>query len=1601
MVNFLNDGSLIGLWPLNEPSGAAIFLNYSPARSRCPSGISFDFHVAQAENSNGTQAKSLWPGTTSVFNPGSGTVYNGYMVQGYWKLGANSAPFSKYLVMGNGCSQTRAQTLAPNIEQSGITVGIWIYPNSNGYLNYLADANTASYNGQTEGLRCHALYAQKQFASVGGWQIGVSGNLQQAAQNGSVQNNQQLVAYASIERTTGSPTVINTPIESGRYTHIAFSYRYINGTADEVVLYKDGRVAASGTSNTGAGGSSSTSLGNSTLVTRALTIGGGDNANTGTNNYGGTTGWNHLVSGAYLFRRVLHEGEVLDLHSGSTLQPLQDNIDKPIKVELTDPQLLAHYPFRSVGWPDVTKNHRPLISVTDEGPTLGYIPVPGPFKGGGMLHNGTNSFEHFVATSGLIYEMLSGRSWSIGIFAGPVNSNNRSNNMIVSMGSVSAATTTDPTAISQATFGFVLTQNTNAPVTTRFEAYPLGDLTGDIYRIDTTSSGLYNGVVHHHGIAYDDSTKGIAVYLDGVLQGSGILKHSLTDQLIRVAGSGYPLMFANGVANTISNQASHGTLAAGGQDTFLGPITIVGRALLPQEFMYLAQSGIDTTPLWRTIHDTRLVGYWPCSDYKIDDIIVEDRARVWNIFPGNLTRGETDVRWNIYASNPLISEFATRDTIGALASYGNLGITSGIFGVHGLSPGTAVVSNATSARSSIGNLCQRYKPVNEECDTTPQNAIGDFVLSYEVTPSGRIPNTPFGLTANATKFEANSTLSLYGNMGAGTTDGELRSFLTTVDEAQGSGVSLVFASRVGTYGANTNYVSLVSGVVPFGVPSKILFHTKFDSPYDNSDTLGSTPLTVTLWINGVVVQRRRMTSASARVWAPGGTDSTSDNYLLQFGGEAGNDTFTTQIARDGGLGDIYMREMFLMRGTFDTGEIQALAVSGIQVPTITGYTPTLTKTQVVIGDNNLEGYWRFNGDVQYSGIRDLSLKGNDLDPLGQKNNINGVSSAATRTLKFLSGPLANSDLGVQCSGITYAGQSNGSTNLVPPFAVSGVAFDSPQNGFSVGFLMSKRNSPAINTQETMLCYGTVGANGVANSIVDFNKGWTIYADETNNIKMLVSVGGTSYFKNLSNAAQSGQIVCGSFDGASIYSDLTRFNNYEFGNSKPPRIDFWSHYCWAYDSSSKELICYVNGQEVDRKRTQYDVDPLNGGPPSGLNPLIPVNPAARMITFFSPQMSAPWDFSASNLNDENTILTDVFYFSRTLSEPEVRYISQNGIDDSQRITVSGLIGGYVVGSDVGSGLIGGYQRGQDSVSGIIGAMSFGAFDASGIIGGYVSGVMFESTVSGVVGGYIHGYDFGSGIIGGYIRGTGSVSGIFGGFVLGGLRGSMQFDGGFTVQAIAAQDFDSQLVIRQATNADFDAKIVIFQVETGPLVDIITPNATVSGVTAPFNQYFVGAASGTQGKSIVQARWTFGDLTPAVTVLESGAGFYPNQHYYASSGFFIAKFEAIDSNGLHGSATRIINATSGISPVIISVSGVPRSGNAALIVDFTTTVDNLPPGVAINASLLNFDDGQSTITFNPTHVYSEPGTYKPIWCVRDSRGVIWCDSLEAGNDFLKEI
>jgi len=110
--------------------------------------------------------------------------------------------------------------------------------------------------------------------------------------------------------------------------------------------------------------------------------------------------------------------------------------------------------------------------------------------------------------------------------------------------------------------------------------------------------------------------------------------------------------------------------------------------------------------------------------------------------------------------------------------------------------------------------------------------------------------------------------------------------------------------------------------------------------------------------------------------------------------------------------------------------------------------------------------------------------------------------------------------------------------------------------------------------------------------------------------------------------------------------------------------------------------------------------------------------------------------------------------------------------------------------------------------------------------------------------------------------------------------------------------------------------------------------------------------------------------------------------------VVRFSVIDSEGMHASATRIINLASGIDPVQITLSGIPEHGNAPLDVQFTQTQESVPAGVGIVANLLDYDDGVTTISLNTVHKYTEPGIYRPIWIVRDSRGFIWSDSLTIG-------
>jgi hypothetical protein len=510
----------------------------------------------------------------------------------------------------------------------------------------------------------------------------------------------------------------------------------------------------------------------------------------------------------------------------------------------------------------------------------------------------------------------------------------------------------------------------------------------------------------------------------------------------------------------------------------------------------------------------------------------------------------------------------------------------------------------------------------------------------------------------------------------------------------------------------------------------------------------------------------------------------------------------------------------------------------------------------------------------------------------------------------------------------------------------------------------------------ILSYGIVPSSNTSAAFTDSS--WAILGDDANNITMILSQDGKMKLSNAATPASS-QTRCGI--NRTLISDLgPDIEIFRRGFFNPGHVSALEHIAFTYkhvDGLSGIVKGYFNGEKVSEAIV----------PASGFHQPLAVE--SQFISFLIPQTGI-WQFGTTRAA-VNEVLTDVFYFSRPLGDEEIRYVAFNGIGSPTATVGSGAVGGYIQGLTGSDGTVGGWLRGYDTASGVIGGYMDGAFAGSGNIGGLMLGMNIGS---GRIGGYIKGTTAASGFIGGYIASREVSSGVLGGWTRGAIRNTHYFDAAFDVEFFSFADFDAKFRVNQTGNADFDATITVFQEEQPPDVSIIVPAATLSGTAIPWYQYFVGSGRALQGKSIVQAKWNFADFTAPVVVTESGNNLYPVSHTFSQSGLYVVRFSVIDSNGQHSSATRIINLASGVSPVNIALSGSPTAGVAPMTVQFSQTTISTPNNVAIVAQLLSFDDGQDSIISNPQHIYTEPGIYRPLWLIRDSRGLIWSDSLVAG-------
>jgi len=353
----------------------------------------------------------------------------------------------------------------------------------------------------------------------------------------------------------------------------------------------------------------------------------------------------------------------------------------------------------------------------------------------------------------------------------------------------------------------------------------------------------------------------------------------------------------------------------------------------------------------------------------------------------------------------------------------------------------------------------------------------------------------------------------------------------------------------------------------------------------------------------------------------------------------------------------------------------------------------------------------------------------------------------------------------------------------------------------------------------------------------------------------------------------------------------------------------------------------------------------------------------------------------------------YYQGRARTSGEVTYGESygqvlGGFTEGWAYTESGVVGGYYQGRSVTSGeSVYGTSYGQ-----VLGGYMSGVYGISGIVGGYFDAFGRQS---GVVGGYVHGYLVESGVIGGYTFGVYEASGtVLGGFINGALPGSGVGDGSFTVKGIGTANFDAQLEVQSTYRGDFDAFVEVYKAEQPPSGIILHPETTVVG-TPPSSIWFLGSGTVYNNKTIDKTIWNFGDLSSEELGVASGTdGAYATTYTYESSGLYIASFRVIDSNGLTGNGTRIINLADGCPLPDVELTASPKSGNAPLTVDFDYSITNIPEGVTITSTILYFGNNNSTLKPDTNYTYTEPGIYTPVLCVLDSRGVITCDSLTIG-------
>ena len=141
------------------------------------------------------------------------------------------------------------------------------------------------------------------------------------------------------------------------------------------------------------------------------------------------------------------------------------------------------------------------------------------------------------------------------------------------------------------------------------------------------------------------------------------------------------------------------------------------------------------------------------------------------------------------------------------------------------------------------------------------------------------------------------------------------------------------------------------------------------------------------------------------------------------------------------------------------------------------------------------------------------------------------------------------------------------------------------------------------------------------------------------------------------------------------------------------------------------------------------------------------------------------------------------------------------------------------------------------------------------------------------------------------------------------------------------------------------------------------------TAPLAVIFSGSVAG--GNPPSSYNWTFGD---------GGSSAQQNpSHTYSQSGTYQAVLTVTDSRSNQDTSSLSINVSAPTAQLTASAGASPLSGTAPLAVIFSGSVAGGNPPYSYNWT---FGDGGSSAQQNPSHTYSQSGTYQATFTVTDS-------------------